>query len=656
MSMCGIRQWEGSVKVVLFGGTGLLGAELLKRSRDIDAPSHNVVDVRDKQRVEQYLLDVRPDLVIHAAAVTDNRWVERHPGDAVWTNIIGTANVAMGSIAARARLVYISTDYVYRGDRGNYRETDEILPFNRYAWTKLGGEAAVQCVENHLIIRTSFGPSAFPYQQAFVDKWVSKDYVDVIAPMILDAALSPLTGIVNIGTDRKTVYEYARARNSAVKSVKAAHTAHNTPADTSLNLDRWYAFKNEKADCVTAAVCRICGSVQMEKYLDLGLMPLANDLAASAMEARAHPRYPLQVLFCHECGLSQLSAIVDREKMFSYYTYRSSISQTFTEHCRQMAKDLVARHLLQQGDLVVDIAGNDGTLLKEFKDIVGVRVLNVDPAANIAAISTARGIPVINTFWSAETAERILQEQGNPRIITATNVFAHVADTRAFLLAVRRCLSDQSTMIIECPYLVDFMEKREYDTVYFEHLSYFLVTPLKRLIEDADLKLLRVSRHSIHGGSIRLEIGKDHAVCDPSVAQCIAHEREAGYLDIQTYRQWAQVIDDLVKDISVNLIDLKRKGAQIAGFAASAKGNTLLNACRMSTDIIDYIVDDTPEKIGRFSPGTGIPIVNREILHKHPPDYLVILSWNFKDEIMRSLNAYHGKFVIPIPKFEILKK
>lgn len=642
------------MKIVLFGGSGLLGRELLGLNSSIMAPSHNDVDITDLGRVQDYLDAVNPDVVINAAAVTDNRLVESKPEDAIRTNIIGSSCVALACSRKKIRLIYISTDYVYKGDRGNYKETDEILPFNKYAWTKLGGEASVQCVENHLIVRTSFGSQNFPYRYAFVDKWTSKDYVDVLAPLILEASLSPLTGVLNLGTERKTLYSYATARNKDTIPISLQDKAYHSPYDTSFDMQKWLRFKSSHPISRSHSKCRTCGSVRLIKYLDLGLMPLANNLANNAVEAQNKERFPLQVLFCQDCHLSQLSVVIDPNVMFAYYTYRSSISKTYAAHCEEMARYFSAKMGLTANDLVLDIAGNDGTLLSQFHEVVGSKVLNVDPAGNIAAISRARGIPVLNDFWSEAVANQVIAEHGHARLITATNVFAHVDDVQEFLRAATLCLDDKGLLVLEFPYLVDFVEHREYDTVYFEHLSYFLITPLKHLAEKSGLKIHCVSHHPIHGGTVRVEISKGEWTEDASVQEYVNRERLGGYHNSAKYLEWAGVVERLIRTIRDQLVALKRQGKKIGAFAASAKGNTLLNACRLSTDIIDWIIDDTPEKIGKYSPGNAIPIVGRSVLDKDMPDYLLILSWNFKAEIMKTLPNYRGKFIVPIPEFTIV--
>ena len=632
----------------------MLGTELQRLDESLVAPSHHELDVTDAAAVSRIIAEVRPDVVLHAAAITDNREIEVDPREAVEVNIAGTAHLARACVGTRIRLVYISTDYVYRGDRGNYSEKDEILPSNLYAWTKLGGEAAVRAVPNHLIIRTSFGAPEFAYPAAFADKWSSKEYVDLIAPEILDAAKSPLTGIVNIGGPRRTIYEYAATRNPEVERIKREDSVFESPADTSLDLSLWESYKSGNSVVRPVDQCRVCGSDRLIRYLDLGMMPLANNLAPSAAAARDMQRFPMQVQYCEDCSLSQLTVVVDPREMFTHYAYRSSVNKGYVRHCRAMAASVGESLGLSPGDLVVDVAGNDGTLLAEFRDELNVRVLNVDPAENIAAIAEERGVPTINDFWSVDIAAQIIAEHGRPKLITATNVFAHVDDVRGFVMAAKQCLEVDGTLILEFPYGVDFIEHREFDTIYFEHLSYVLIEPVVHLARLTELEVFDVQKQNIHGGTVRVFIGNpgEHAV-QPSVAAFVDAERKGGFHGKGRYIEWRREVDELIRQLSAELRKLKEEGARIAAFAASAKGNTLLNACRLDRRTIAYIVDDTPEKVGRFSPGNGIPIVDREMLKNDPPDYLVILAWNFAKEIIDNTPEFNGKYVIPIPSFRI---
>lgn len=645
------------MRILLFGGSGTLGSELMKINPKIIAPTRDECNIAYFEQVVEQIIKHNPDIIINAAAITDNRNIESDPYLSIDVNIIGAANIARACEDFNPRLVYISTDYIYKGDRGNFKETDEILPFNLYAWTKLGGECSTRCVKNHLIIRTSFGKNKFDYPEAFSDKYTSKDYVDVIAPMIYEAAISSITGVLNIGTERKTIHAHASERNESVKKIKIEDSPFNTPKDTSLNLQKWIDAGAENSLAKAHVECRICGSENLTKYLDLGLMPLANNLEFTAQRAREKERFPLQVMFCNECGLSQLSVVIDPEKMFSYYTYRSSVNGGYVSHCREMAKQLKNKYNLNEESFCVDIAGNDGALLKEFKTEIGCKVLNVDPATNLTAIAESFGIESICDFWGEKIATEIMLSHGMADVITATNVFAHVNDVRAFIHSVKILLKENGVLVIEVPYLIDFIENCEFDTVYFEHLSYISVLPMITLCSDFGMKIISVEKQNIHGGTIRISIcHKDskHPI-EKSVSDFIEKELEGGYNKPDKYFEWSKCVKQIVGEFSENILKLKKQGYKIGAFAASAKGNTLLNSCNMNTDIIRWIADETPEKIGKYSPGTGIPIVNKQMLIKDEPDYVVILSWNFSQEIIEKLGPiYKGKFIIPIPEFKII--
>lgn len=415
--------------------------------------------------------------------------------------------------------------------------------------------------------------------------------------------------------------------------------------------------------------CRVCHSTNLTPYLDLGMMPLSNNLATSMFDKIHHQRYPLKVLFCEQCGLSQLSIVVPAEEMFSHYVYRSGIAAGYVRHCREMAFELMEKHGLGPDSLHVDIAGNDGALLQQFREVIGHRVINVDPAENLRGICQAAGITVYTEFWGMVAARRILNtpnpiarpsksDESTPvlydphaDLITATNVFAHVDDVREFIQAAKLLLKPTGVLVMEFPYLIDFIENNEFDTVYFEHLSYFSIYPLTLLCDEIGLNVMSVSHQDIHGGSVRVTIG--HGPVDDSVAIYVKKERQQ-YGSIERYYQFADDVNLTISKFSTEL--RKLKPAKISGFAASAKGNTLLNAARILPHDLDYIVDETPEKIGKWSPGTMIPIVAMLDMVRTPPDYLVILSWNFAKEIMDKCRAagYTGRFIIPIPEFKIV--
>lgn len=399
--------------------------------------------------------------------------------------------------------------------------------------------------------------------------------------------------------------------------------------------------------------CRVCDSPNLVKYIDLGNLPLTNNLCKTQNEKA--PVYPLQVMKCNDCHLSQLSIVVNPGILFGHYVYRSSINQGYVNHCRQMAIDLKERYDLDEKSFHIDIAGNDGALLYEFKKVVGGKSLNIDPAENLASINDEKGIRMFTTFWGIDAAKH-LQSTSWPKadLITATNIFAHVDDVSGFMEAVKMVLKPSGVLVLEFPYLIDFIENGEFDTIYQEHLSYFSIGPLQRLCWSLGLNVFDVEKQDIHGGTVRVHI--DTGTHDESISVGAFVEEEEKYKSILPYKQFAMSAKHTVSEFAERLHDINMAGEKIAGFAASAKGNTLLNAAGISVFTMKYIIDETPEKIGMYSPGTHIPIVGMDTLQSDPPDYLVILSWNFAAEIMKKVRkaGYEGKFVIPIPEWKVI--
>lgn len=406
--------------------------------------------------------------------------------------------------------------------------------------------------------------------------------------------------------------------------------------------------------------CRICGSSSLLSYLDLGQMPLPNNLFKTQEEALNCDKYQLKVNYCTNCGLNQLSEVVDPRVLFSHYVYKSGVSQGYIDHCKQMTKDFKKKYNLNVGssaDFIVDVAGNDCTLLEQFKqEIPGLRLVNIDPAKNLCDICREKGILAYNEFLTINTAMEVVRNHGVAQVVTATNVTAHVDDIRNFFLSVKFMLAYNGVFIIEFPYLVDTVEKNAFGQVYFEHLSYFTINPLKRLCDETGMKIIDVQKFDIHDGTARVVISHDYSNRDveESVEEFLNKEKESGYLDIDIYDNFKETVDKNLLELSIVINELILQGFKVGGFAASAKGNTMLNAAGLSYKDIMYIVDDTPEKQGMYSPGTGIPIVSAEELKTNPVDYLLILAPNFTKEIKKRLEGiYNGKYIIPVPNVVI---
>ncbi len=399
--------------------------------------------------------------------------------------------------------------------------------------------------------------------------------------------------------------------------------------------------------------CRICKNAELKKFLELGNQPLANSFLRKEDLKKPEPTYPLNLVFCNNCGLVQLDYVVPPELMFKSYLWVSGTSDAVPVHFQQLADESTKIVGAGENSLVVDIGSNDGTLLKGFKK-VGIRTLGVEPATNIAEIARKSGIETVNDFFNSATAEKIVKEKSKAKIITATNVVAHINDSYDLLAGVSVLLEDDGAFVIEVPYLVDMIQNNEFDTAYHEHLSYFAIRPLTELFKSFDMEIFDVKRFPIHGGTIRIYVKKksSNLKTTAAVGELLKLEEEMELDKFETYLEFA----DRIKRLKENLISLLKKlrseGKNIIGYGAPAKGNTLLNFFGIDTKLLDYIADKNPLKHGLLTPGMHIPVVPVEKILEDKPDYMFILAWNFADEVMRQQQKYKdigGKFIIPIP-------
>jgi len=351
--------------------------------------------------------------------------------------------------------------------------------------------------------------------------------------------------------------------------------------------------------------------------------------------------------------LLQLSHVVNPNLLFKQYLYVSSTSQTFIKHFQKLAKSVIKQLKLQKNDLIVDIGSNDGILLKPFKKL-GMRTLGVDPAENVAPIARANGIDTIIAYFNDKIAKKIIKKYGKAKVISGTNVFAHINDYDELINSVKMLLNPKGTFIIEVPYLVDFLKKNLFDTIYHEHLSYLSVRPLATLFKRFDMEIVSVQRVPSHGGSIRVFIknASSNPHINHSVKNLLFLEKKLQLDNMKTYIKFAAKIQANKILLIEMLKKLKKKRKTIIGFGAPAKGNTLLNFFSIGTDYLDYIIDDNPLKQGLFTPGTHIPVVSVNKLREAAPDYILILAWNFAESIMDRFEDFHkkgGKFILPVP-------
>lgn len=442
--------------------------------------------------------------------------------------------------------------------------------------------------------------------------------------------------------------------------------------------------------------CRICDTELGEPFLDFGDFPLANSFLDSADEADDEERFPLAVCSCPECGYMQLDFVVPPEILYRDYIYVSGTSEAVRKHANVLARKLfplrmdqgppaagedgppaagrpgmdqgppaAGRTAMHQGapaagrqPFVVEIASNDGTVLKPFKDR-GARVLGIEPARNIAEIARAAGIETLTEFFDAETAAAVAADHGRADLMLARHVFAHVDDSRDFLTGVRNLLADHGTMWIEVPYVGELLDHNEFDTIYHEHLSYVSVGPVARLCEDLDLKVVDVEPIDLHGGSVLIGIQHADGPAQPSerLREFLETEEREGYCSPQRHREFADDVRAWKMAFEGFVSDLIDDGARLVGYGAAAKANTLLCWCPDVADRLEVIFDRSPMKQDKLTPGTHIPVEAPDAWPEHDATHMVILAWNFAREIRRQMSAFGeagGEFVVPIPEPEIL--
>lgn len=409
------------------------------------------------------------------------------------------------------------------------------------------------------------------------------------------------------------------------------------------------------ANSSSSSFCRLCCSPEVERFLSLGVTPLADALRREDQLDLPEPTFPLNVAFCPRCSLVQLLETVPPEQLFCQdYPYYSSFSPALLKHSRENALSLIESRQLNSASLVIELASNDGYLLKNFVEH-GIPVLGIDPAEGPALAAQAAGVPTLCDFFTAQLAGTIA-ENGQADVIIANNVLAHVADTHGFVDGIHTLLKDGGVAVIEAPYVRDLIQHCEFDTIYHEHLCYFSVTALDRLFRMHSLYLNDVKHLAIHGGSLRLYVEKREDT-GPAVRRMLEAEREAGVDTIGYYRDFAARVERIRASLAGMLADLKRQGARIAAYGAAAKGSTMINYCGIGRDLIDFVADRNTHKHGQYMPGQDIPIVPAQTLAELQPDYCLLLAWNFAGEILEQQRQYReqgGRFIIPVPEPRIV--
>src|SRR3989338_6905205 len=412
-------------------------------------------------------------------------------------------------------------------------------------------------------------------------------------------------------------------------------------------------FKTMKENFIHKTKCRICDGSDLVKILDLGEMPLANAFLKEEDLSKKERFFPLVVYFCGNCALLQLLDVVNPEILFGHYDYCTSASQPLAEHFRRSGERLAQKFIKSRDDLAVEIGGNDGVLLSAIKD--RCRTLNIEPARNIADISQQKNIETINVFFNSVIAGNIVKDYGHARLIVANNVMAHIDGLKDVFAGVKNLLEDDGTFVFETHWVGNLIGEGGFDQIYHEHLCYFSLRPLIFLAEKFGLKIFDVELIPVHGESLRVYAGKKQKVFD-SVAALLNKEKELGLHDPETFLSFSKKVEKNKKDLTDLLTRLKKEKKGIAGYGATAKGNTLLNHFGIDNKTIDFISDTTPLKQGLFAPGSHIPIYSRESWPR-VPDYFLLLAWNYADAIIAKEKEYRdkgGKFIIPVPEVRIV--
>jgi hypothetical protein len=405
-------------------------------------------------------------------------------------------------------------------------------------------------------------------------------------------------------------------------------------------------------------ICRMCKRTTLTKFLDLGFSPPADRFLRKDQMREPETYYPLEVMLCMNCGLAQLGYVVSPEILYRHdYPYESSLTATGRQHWHEFAHNVSTRLRLGSDDLVVDIGSNVGTLLDAFRSN-GTRILGVEPASNIVRIADRNGIETLNEFFSPEVAELVFRQKGRASVVTATNVFAHMDDLDAVMEGVAILTDGSGVFVVEAPYFGNLVKELEYDTIYHEHLSYLSVRPMMSFFDRFGMEIFDVEERDIHGGSIRVFVGfKGKMPVSRAVSDHLEREEKMGVHSLDVLKEFAQRVEHNRQELIWLLRKLKREGKRIAGVSAPAKGMTLLNYSRIGTETLDFITEKSTLKIGRFTPGSHIPVFPDQKLLDEMPDYALLLAWNFSHEIMGNLADYvtrGGKFVIPIPEPHIV--
>lgn len=406
--------------------------------------------------------------------------------------------------------------------------------------------------------------------------------------------------------------------------------------------------------------CLSCGHSLKHTFVDLGMSPLCNEILKPGDIAGGQRYYPLHTYVCGNCFLVQVGKRVSPETIYAEYSYFSSYSDSWLEHSRRYVQMMGEKFGINQNNFVVEIASNDGYLLQYFKE-KKVPILGVEPSHTVAKAAMEKGIPTEQVFFGEKSATRLKKKYQSADLILGNNVLAHVPRINNFIKGLNVMLSEEGIMTFEFPHLLQLVENNQFDTIYHEHFFYYSLYAVQSIFKKHGFTIFDVQELGTHGGSIRIFVCRQSNTKYPvstNITQMLDLEKQAGYLDLEFYQSFGQKVQKTKRAILELLIDLKNQGKTIAGYGAPGKGNTLLNYCGIGTDFLDYTVDRNPNKQGNYLPGSLIPILDPENIRKTQPDYIFILPWNLKDEIMKQLDyvgEWGGRFIIPIPVPRIIR-
>ena len=410
---------------------------------------------------------------------------------------------------------------------------------------------------------------------------------------------------------------------------------------------------------MSTPVCRFCQHPLTHVFVDLGMSPLSNAYLSGRDLLKMEPFYPLKVFVCEKCFLVQLPEFETPENIFSDYAYFSSVSDSWLAHCRAYAGAITPRLALGPRSLVMEVASNDGYLLQFFKQS-GIPVLGIEPAANVAKAAEQSGIPTVVRFFGAAAADALVADGKSADLLIGNNVLAHVPRLNDFVEGLRRALKPAGVLTMEFPHLARLMEHRQFDTIYHEHFSYLSFSTVRRVFEAHGLSLFDVDEIPTHGGSLRIYAQRSDAPgrpVTPAVAALLDREAAEGMNRLEHSLGFDARVAGVKRDLLAFLIRARGEGRSVVGYGAAAKGNTLLNYCGIRGDFLDYVADRSPHKQGKHLPGTHLPIVPPEHIRETRPDYVLILPWNIRAEVMEQMafiREWGGQFVVPIPQLEIL--